>query len=224
MQHEYFFIFFICFNGDLMEFIYPFFISFIMIFISELGDKTQLLVLSFSNKLRTSRILLGIALGTFFSHGFAILFGSKLSSINSEFSVYLSIFTYLSFILFGILGFVSSKNDNNSKSNVNKNSFLYKVSNFKISYVLIIAISIFIGELGDKTFLASLGLGIQYSNFQISLILGSIFGMICSNSIAIFFGKFIANKFNPEVIDVFSNLLFIIFGILGFLNFFLSNS
>ena len=206
-----------------MEFIYPFFISFIMIFISELGDKTQLLVLSFSNKLRTSRILLGIALGTFFSHGFAILFGSKLSSISSDFSVYLSIFTYFSFILFGVLGFVSSRNDNN-KSNVNKNSILYRVSNFKISYVLIIAISIFIGELGDKTFLASLGLGIQYSNFQISLILGSIFGMICSNSIAIFFGKFIANKFNPEVIDIFSNLLFIIFGILGFLNFFLSNS
>ena len=206
-----------------MEFIYPFFISFIMIFISELGDKTQLLVLSFSNKLRTSRILLGIALGTFFSHGFAILFGSKLSSISSDFSVYLSIFTYFSFILFGVLGFVSSRNDNN-KSNVNKNSILYRVSNFKISYVLIIAISIFIGELGDKTFLASLGLGIQYSNFQISLILGSIFGMICSNSIAIFFGKFIANKFNPEVIDVFSNLLFIIFGILGFLNFFVSNS
>lgn len=223
MQHEYFFIFFICFNGDLMEFIYPFFISFIMIFISELGDKTQLLVLSFSNKLRTSRILLGIALGTFFSHGFAILFGSKLSSISSDFSVYLSIFTYFSFILFGVLGFVSSRNDNN-KSNVNKNSILYRVSNFKISYVLIIAISIFIGELGDKTFLASLGLGIQYSNFQISLILGSIFGMICSNSIAIFFGKFIANKFNPEVIDIFSNLLFIIFGILGFLNFFVSNS
>ena len=223
MYHEYFFIFFICFNGDLMEFIYPFFISFIMIFISELGDKTQLLVLSFSNKLRTSRILLGIALGTFFSHGFAILFGSKLSSISSDFSVYLSIFTYFSFILFGVLGFVSSRNDNN-KSNVNKNSILYRVSNFKISYVLIIAISIFIGELGDKTFLASLGLGIQYSNFQISLILGSIFGMICSNSIAIFFGKFIANKFNPEVIDIFSNLLFIIFGILGFLNFFVSNS
>ena len=223
MYHEYFFIFFICFNGDLMEFIYPFFISFIMIFISELGDKTQLLVLSFSNKLRTSRILLGIALGTFFSHGFAILFGSKLSSISSDFSVYLSIFTYFSFILFGVLGFVSSRNDNN-KSNVNKNSILYRVSNFKISYVLIIAISIFIGELGDKTFLASLGLGIQYSNFQLSLILGSIFGMICSNSIAIFFGKFIANKFKPELIDVFSNLLFIIFGILGFLNFFLSNS
>ena len=41
-----------------MEFIYPFFISFLMVFVSELGDKTQLLVLSFSGKDKTFKILL----------------------------------------------------------------------------------------------------------------------------------------------------------------------
>ena len=34
-----------------MNFIYPFIIAFLLIFVSELGDKTQLLVLSFSSKL-----------------------------------------------------------------------------------------------------------------------------------------------------------------------------
>ena len=57
-----------------MEFLYPFFISFILIFLSELGDKTQLLVLSFSTKDKAKNILFGVALGTFFSHGLAILF------------------------------------------------------------------------------------------------------------------------------------------------------
>ena len=61
-----------------MNYIYPFFISFILIFVSELGDKTQLLVLSFSTKDKAKNILLGVAIGTFFSHGLAILFGSKL--------------------------------------------------------------------------------------------------------------------------------------------------
>lgn len=197
-----------------MEFIYPFFISFILIFISELGDKTQLLVLSFSNKLRTSRILLGIALGTFFSHGFAILFGSHVASITSGFNDWLSFFTYLSFIIFGMIGFVPKKNKDVSS----KHSVLNSLLNLHINLVFVIAFSIFIGEIGDKTFLASLGLGLQYPDCQISLILGSIFGMLLSNSIAIFFGKFLGSKFNPELVDIFSNLIFILFGVLGFLS------
>ena len=93
-----------------MEFIYPFFISSILVFLSELGDKTQLLVLSFSTKDRAKNILLGVAIGTFFSHGMAILFGSKLGSFENEtFQFYLELFTCLSFLLFGILGFLPKK-------------------------------------------------------------------------------------------------------------------
>ena len=56
-----------------MNLIYPFLITFLFIFLSELGDKTQLLVLSFSTKGKASFVLLGVAIGTFFSHGLAIV-------------------------------------------------------------------------------------------------------------------------------------------------------
>ena len=83
-----------------MEFIYPFFISFAIVFISELGDKTQLLVLSFSGKDKTFKILLGVAIGSFFSHGLAILFGSGLALLKNEFLHHLiEIITYSSFVL-----------------------------------------------------------------------------------------------------------------------------
>lgn len=63
-----------------MHSLYSLVISFLLIFLSELGDKTQILVLSFSTKLKTFTILIGVALGSFFSHGVAILFGSFLGN------------------------------------------------------------------------------------------------------------------------------------------------
>ena len=201
-----------------MEFISTFFLSFFLVFLSELGDKTQLLVLSFSTKDRAKNILLGVAVGTFFSHGLAILFGSKLGVLeNDTFKAYLEIFTYISFLAFGLIGFLPKK-ENIKNTSSQKSSFLSKLSNFKISPFIIIAISIIVGELGDKTFLASLGLGINYPNCKISLILGSIMGMVLSNSLALFFGRFLGNKFNPNVINVLSNILFILFGIVGLIN------
>ncbi len=198
-----------------MEVIYTFFVSFFLVFLSELGDKTQLLVLSFSTKDRAKNILLGVAIGTFFSHGLAIIFGSKLGSLGDDnFRFYLEIFTYISFLLFGIFGFIPEKETtNNSKS-----SFLQKVTNIKLNYIFIIAISIVIGELGDKTFLASLGLGVKYPAYKISLIMGSIMGMVLSNSFALFFGRFLGNKFNPKFVKVLSNILFLLFGSIGLIN------
>ena len=197
-----------------MYFVYPFFITFIFIFLSELGDKTQLLVLSFSTKGKASFILLGVAIGTFFSHGLAILFGSQIASFQDDtFQFYLTLFTYLSFLLFGLWGFYSSHKDNNS--NEHNLSFLQRFPFFNVHYVFVVAFSIIAGELGDKTFLASLGAGLQYPDAKISLILGSIFGMDASNSIAIFFGKFLENKLKPDLMQTLSNIIFILFGVFG---------
>lgn len=205
-----------------MNFLYTFLIAFTMILVSELGDKTQLIVLSFCNKLKSSSILLGVALGTLLSHGLAILFGSHLGLINEHFRFYLSIFTYLTFILFGILGFLHKETENNYNYCFDGKKHLFRkhFSCLKLHYILIIAFSIFVGEFGDKTFLASLGLGIEYPFSKVSLILGAIAGMVVSNSFAILFGKFIGSKIKQEYIQVLSNLLFIVFGILGFVKIF----
>ncbi|NLC88191.1 MAG: TMEM165/GDT1 family protein [Clostridiaceae bacterium] len=200
-----------------MELLYPFFVAFILVFVSELGDKTQLLVLSFSNKTKSSIILLGVALGSFFSHGVAILFGSSISLLENEFlHTSLEILTYSSFILFGILSFFNKKEDKESSK---KESFIKKLSRFGFGYIFIIAFSIAIGELGDKTFLASIGLGISYPYSKLFLISGAILGMIVSDSIAIVFGKFLNKYISESTMQKLSGSLFLIFGIIGFVNF-----
>ena len=204
-----------------MALIYTFLITFIIVFISELGDKTQLLVISFSSKSKTKIILIGVAIGTFFSHGLAILFGSKIGSINNEiFHLYLKVFTYISFLLIGIIGFIPKKEGNYRNE---KKSNLLKNLSSSINYIFIIALSIVIGELGDKTFLASLGLGFQYPSYKISLVLGSICGMVSSNFLAISFGKFLGNRFNKNLIENLSNIIFIVFGIIGLFSIFIKS-
>jgi len=200
-----------------MEFIYPFIISFLLISISELGDKTQLLVLSFSSKLKARTILLGVGLGSLLSHGIAIMFGSFLGNIeNLTFQYILKIFTYLSFIIFGIITLLKSNNkEENSKNKKNK---IFK-NNFY--YIFFIALTIAVGELGDKTFLASIGLGIEYSLYKVSLITGAITGMITSDLIAIIFGKALSNKIPEKIMQKLSGILFLIFGFLGIFDFFL---
>lgn len=202
-----------------MNSIYPILIAFILVFISELGDKTQLLVLSFSTKTKAPTILLGVALGSFLSHGIAILFGSSIGVLeNYLIHNILEILTYLSFLLFGILSFIPSKKEKNSD---NRNGIIQKLSKLGLGYIILIAFSIAIGEIGDKTFLASLGLGISYPASKLFLIIGAILGMVTSDFIAICFGKFLNSKISENTMQKLSGLLFILFGIIGFSKYFL---
>ncbi len=205
-----------------MEYLYPFLITFTLVFFAELGDKTQLLVLSFSTKNRIKNILIGVALGTFFSHGFAILFGSQVACFSSDgFQFYLKIFTYASFVLFGVVGFLPKRSlddSSNSAMTSSKSSFLQKFAHLKLNCIFMVALCILVGELGDKTFLASLSLGLQYPNSKLPLILGSVCGMVFSNLIAIFCGRLIGKRLKQSFIELLSNITFVVFGLLGFLH------
>lgn len=201
-----------------MEFIYPFFISFTIVFISELGDKTQLLVLSFSGKDKTFKILLGVAIGSFFSHGLAILFGSGLALLENEFlHRSIEIITYSSFVLMGFLTILPKK-EKLTMEDSSKEGLLSKISSLRINYCVLIALCIMIGELGDKTFLASIGLGVQYPNYKLSLILGAISAMMVCDFIAIIFGKFLNKHISESAMQKFSGILFLIFGFIGFIS------
>lgn len=147
--------------------------------------------------------------GSLLSHGVAIIFGSALGNINNEnFRMVLNVITNLLFIIIGIAILFKKEEAYDNKTDKN---------NIGISYILIIAFSIAIGEFGDKTFLASIGLGITYPMYKIALILGAILGMVVSDFIAIVLGKILSKKMSSNVIRKLSGILFIVFGILGFI-------
>lgn len=202
-----------------MESFYPIFIAFTFIFVSELGDKTQLLVLSFSGKQKTITILLGVAMGSLLSHGVAIMFGSSIGLVeNFYISEMLKIVTYISFFIFGILSIFSNKENTEKES---KKNIIEKIASSKLNYIIVIALTIAIGELGDKTFLASIGLGIQYPNYKLHLVIGAILGMVISDSIAIVLGKFLRTKISERAMEKLSGVIFIMFGVVGLISHFI---
>ena len=147
----------------------------------------------------------------------------------SRYNVHLVPVLFCTFLIFGIIGFIKLTNslsadnslDTESHSHSNSSSksrIITFVNSITRNCVLLVAASIVVGELGDKTFLASLGLGVQYPQFKFSLICGSIFGMVASNSIALFFGKWLGSKISPFAVELLSNIIFILFGFLGILS------
>lgn len=105
----------------------------------------------------------------------------------------------------------------NKDNGSSKEGFIQRLAHTSLNYITIVAVSIFIGELGDKTFIASLGLGLEYPSYKISLVAGCILGMVVSNFIAILFGRWISQKVSNKYITTISNLIFIAFGLIGIL-------
>lgn len=117
----------------------------------------------------------------------------------------------------GILTLLPKKEKLTMKDS-SKESLLSKISSLRINYCILIALCIMIGELGDKTFLASIGLGVQYSNYKFSLILGAISAMVVCDFIAIIFGKFLNKHISENAMQKLSGILFLIFGFIGFIS------
>ena len=74
--------------------------SFFLIAIAEMGDKTQLVALSFATKYKPTKVLLGIFIGTLVVHLFSVIIGERVSALIPL--NYLKILIGLSFVGFGI--------------------------------------------------------------------------------------------------------------------------
>ena len=171
--------------------------SFFLIAIAEMGDKTQLVALSFATKYKPAKVLLGIFIGTIVVHLFSVIIGERVSAfipLN-----YLKILIGLSFVGFGIWTLKGdSCNEKEKKGN-------------KFGTVMTVAIAFFLAELGDKTQLATISLAAQYHSF-IGVWLGSTFGMVAADGIAIVVGIIAGKKLPEKLIKYVSTAIFIIFG------------
>ena len=141
-----------------------------MIFMAEMGDKTQLVALSLATKFNAGVVLAGISLAILFAKAFSVLLGGLAGMMLPR--GWLQLLCGLTFLGFGVwtLGGEPAEDGNG-------------LSNGLKSPLLIVAVTFFLAELGDKTMLGTATLATQYPFLPVWL--GSSLGVVLSDALAI---------------------------------------
>jgi len=184
--------------------VFSFLSSFFFIFVAEMGDKTQLVALSFAAKFKPLKVVLGIFIGTIVSHLMAVLIGQNLNFLIPL--QYLKVIVGLSFIAFGVWTLKGDTLDERSGKKLSR-----------LGPIMTVAVAFFLAELGDKTQLATISLAAQYRSF-LGVWMGSTVGMVAADSLAIILGVIAGKKLPEKVIKYASALIFVVFGLIVLLD------
>ncbi|HET8993063.1 MAG TPA: TMEM165/GDT1 family protein [Rhodococcus sp. (in: high G+C Gram-positive bacteria)] len=174
-------------------------LSFAIIFIAELGDKSQLMAMTFALRYRWWVVLSGILFATTAVHLVSVAVGHYLGVAIP--TVAISLVGGVAFLLFGAWTLRGDPLDDDEQSKagrVTRSAFLAVTSAF------------FLAELGDKTMLATITLATD--NNWIGIWVGSTVGMVAADALAIVAGVLLGRHLPDNAIRFGAAALFFAFG------------
>ncbi|MCK9526926.1 MAG: TMEM165/GDT1 family protein [Limnochordia bacterium] len=169
-----------------------------LIFIAELGDKTQILAMTFALQFSVRQVLTGVALGSFLNHGLAVIVGAYLGHIVPLATIRLG--SALLFLGFGLWTLRSKDTGDHAP---------HKSST---SPVLVVALAFFLGELGDKTQMTAIALA-SNASFPMAILAGTVLGMVLTSLAAIIVGSKLGERIPEFTLQLVSGVVFIGFGL-----------
>lgn len=173
--------------------------SFVLVFFSEMGDKTQLLALVLAARFRKPvPIMFGILAATLLNHALASYIGTLITHFVSP--EILKWILAASFIGFGLWILIPDK-DEGLKDNHKWGPFLTTL------------VAFFLAEMGDKTQLATVALGAQFAAPAL-VTFGTTLGMMLADGLAVLFGHKFTDLISMTLVRRISCALFILSGII----------
>lgn len=174
-------------------------VSFAVVFVAELGDKSQLMAMTFAAKFKWWVVLAGITLSTAVVHIASVGIGYALgSSIPTQLITAVAGISMLVFAFWTWRGDALSDDESTTADRVTRSVFLAVTSAF------------FLAELGDKTMLATITLTTQYNWFGVWL--GSTVGMVAADALAIAVGAVLGSRLPERAVAIGATILFFGFG------------
>ncbi len=176
------------------------FLSFAVIFVAELGDKSQLMAMTFALRYRWWVVLGGICVATTAVHLISVAVGHYLGAALP--TQLLGILAGVAFVGFGLW---TLRGDRLSEDEATRAQRTSAPAFFAVTSAFLLA------ELGDKTMLATITLAADHD--WVGVWIGSTIGMVAADALAILVGA-VAGKHLPErVIQLGAAALFLVFGV-----------
>lgn len=177
--------------------------SFLLVSVSEMGDKTQLLALVLAVRFRKPiPIMMGILVATLLNHALASYVGTFITYYVS--AGILKWTLAATFIGFGLWMLTPDKDDGYE----DKHGW---------GPFLTTTVAFFFAEMGDKTQLATVALGAKFTA-PMMVTFGTTMGMLVADGLAVLYGHKFTEKVPMKLVHRIASALFILFGIWIFLS------
>ena len=176
--------------------------SILVVAVSEIGDKTQLLAFVLAARFRRPLpIVLGILVATLANHTIAGAVGAWVRSIVPE--QYLRWLLAASFLLVALWALKPDRHDGGESVPAGRTGVFATT-----------VISFFLAEIGDKTQIATVVLAAQFGNL-LAVVAGTTLGMLVADIPAVYLGQAAASRIPLRAVRVAAAVLFVVMAIVA---------
>lgn len=174
------------------------FLSLGVVFIAELGDKSQLMALAFATRYRPGVVLAGISISTAVVHLLSVALGHLVGShIPHKPLGLLAAAAFVGFGLWTLKGDVLTSEDEERAARDGRWA------------LLTVGVVFFLAELGDKTMLTTVTLAASHG--WLGVWIGSTVGMVAADALAIVVGRQLGTRLPEKAIRIGAAVAFFAF-------------
>ncbi len=175
------------------------------VFIAEMGDKTQLMLIAMTSKYKIRQIIAGTAAAILVLNALAVLAGGILNEFLKSNLWVIKLIACAAFFYFSLTSLIKDDDEEDAKH-----------SRFNFAPLAVFA-TFFVAELGDKTQLTAITFGATngLNSSSVAIWFASSIGLFAADIIGLLVGHFLHGK-TPD--GFFKILAFAIFAFFGFAN------
>ncbi|BCO33634.1 hypothetical protein BMW24_022030 [Mycobacterium heckeshornense] len=174
-------------------------VSFWVIFVAELGDRSQLITITYSLRYRWWLVLTGVAIASTLVHGVSVAIGHSLGmTLPARPMAFASA---IAFLVFAVWTWREANTGTDGVPPVRQPRFA----------LLAVVSSIVLAELSDKTTLATVTLASDHD--WVGVWIGTTAGMVAANGLAIVAGVLLHRRLPERLLHLMAGLLFLAFGL-----------